>query len=473
MQSRNPAVHASDEGTEPRSSGGGTKRRAFPTGFGTRAVLTFVAFVALVITAATFTFSAPVSAAPDAGRPRYADVVIQFGDRETVVRSIVFNKKKITGLQALELTGLDVVRIDTQYGPAICSIEGVGMPADNCFGDPQGRYWGYNYWDGSAWQGYMIGAGESKVKNGAVEGWRYGQFGDSMYPAGPVLAANKALKWLQKQQSNTTGGYAGAPSSVDTALAISANDIAAKNWQRNANAPSLATFLKQNARKYSKLGASSAGKLALALTSAKVCFQKKTRLPDAYYDSSTGKYHEGAGHQAFAILGTAALGAVPADAVTFLKSIQQPNGGWEWQPTWGTDTNTTALALQALVATGEPLNSTAITNALAYLDTAQNADGGFPFDPDSSITTESDGNSTAWVIQALTATGQDPFGPDWTQNATSVAFLESLQLPNGSFEWMAGSGTANLLATQQAIIALMGRSLIPSGVTAHKECPKP
>lgn len=439
--------------------------------FSTRLALMTVAVLALVITAATFTFSDPLSAAAGAKRPRHADVVVQFGDHATVVRSIVFQTKKITGLQALELTGLDVVWIDTQFGPAVCSIDGVGMPADNCFGDPQGRYWGYNYWDGSAWQGYLAGAGDSKVKNGAVEGWRFGNFGDPVYPADPVLAANKALGWLQKQQSNTDGGYGGANSSVDTALAISANNIPAKDWKRNTNAPSLATFLKQNARKYSKMDASSAGKLALGLTSVRVCFQKNTRLPEAYYDSGTGVYKEGAGHQSFAILGTAALDSVPANAVQYLKSLQQPNGGFEWQPTWGTDTNSTALAVQALVAAGEPLNSTAVTNALAYLDAAQNDDGGFPYDPDSTLITTSDANSTAWVIQALTATGEDPFGSEWTQNGTPIAFLQSLQLPNGSFQWQAGTGTTNLLSTQQAIIALMGRSLVPSHVTAFQECP--
>lgn len=451
MQSRNPAVGSSDKGT---------KQRSFHT---------LVALVALAIIAAAFTFSAPVSAAPDAGRPRYADVVIQFGDHETVVRSIVFDKKKISGQQALELTGLDVVWLDTQFGPAVCSIGGVGMPADHCFEDPQGRYWGYNSWDGSAWQGYNVGPAASVVKNGAVEGWRFGNFGDPVYPAGPVLAANKGLKWLQKQQSNTDGGYGGTNSSVDSAFSITANNIAAKDWKRNANAPSLATFLKKNARKYSKTGASSAGKLALGLTGAKTCFQKKTRLPEWYYDAGTGVYMEGTGHQSYAILGTAALGAVPAEAVTYLESLQQPNGGFEWQPGWGTDTNSTAIAIQALIAAGRPANGATITQALSYLSLAQNPDGGFPYDPDSGLVT-SDANSTAWVMQALFAAGEDPFGPTWTANANGIEFLESLQLPNGSLQWQAGSGVANVLSTQQAIIALMGRSLVPSTVTAYKEC---
>lgn len=52
---------------------------------------------------------------------------------------------------------------------------------------------------------------------------------------------------------------------------------------------------------------------------------------------------------------------MPADAVSYLKSLAQPSGGWEWGPGWGADTNATALALQALLATGELRASTVIT----------------------------------------------------------------------------------------------------------------
>lgn len=448
MQHRNPAVRL----------------------FSTRLMLGVVALLALVMYAGALTFSAPVSAAPD-GKTRYADVIVQYGDHETIVRSITFDTKKITGLEALQLTGLAVVSIDTQFGPAVCSIGGVGMPANDCFGDPQGRYWGYNYWDGTAWQGYQVGAGDSAVKDGAIEGWRWGAFGDAVYPATPVLAANKGLTWLQKKQSNKNGSYGGANSTVDSALSIAANNIIARDWKKNSNAPNLATFLKQNARKYSKVGASSAGKLALGLTSTKVCFQKNTRLPGWYYDAGTGEYQVGAGHQSYAMLGTAAVESVPANAITYLENLQQSDGSFEWQPGWGGDTNSTALAIQALIAAGLPANDATIVEALSYLSLAQNPDGGFPYSSEGDGA--SDANSTAWVVQALFAAGQDPYDADWTEQANPIDFLQSLQLPNGSFQWQSGSGSANLLATQQAIVALMGRSLVPLYVTAYKECPTP
>src|SRR5205823_6603406 len=159
---------------------------------------------------------------------------------------------------------------------------------------------------------------------------------------------------------------------------------------------------------------------AVAVSGTASCFQKNSHTPADYYNSDTGVYGEGAGHQAWSILGTVALAqSVPANAVTYLKGLQQGNGGFEWEPGWGTDTNSTALAIQALLAAGEANNSTAVVNAVAYLATAQNNDGGFNYDP-AAVSHPSDGNSTSWVVQALVAAGQDPTSGTWTKDATPI-----------------------------------------------------
>jgi prenyltransferase beta subunit len=145
-------------------------------------------------------------------------------------------------------------------------------------------------------------------------------------------------------------------------------------------------------------------------------------------------------------------------ATNYLRGLQQSDGGWEWIPGGfgsGTDTNSTALALQALVAAGESPTATAVISGLQYLKMAQNNDGGFPYDPDSPWGTDSDVNSTAYVVQAIYSAGQDP--TTWTISATNpISYLLDLQLANGSFEWQPGTG-ANLFSTQQAIPALLGR----------------
>ncbi len=84
-----------------------------------------------------------------------------------------------------------------------------------------------------------------------------------------------------------------------------------------------------------------------------------------------------------------------------------PGGGWEWAPGWGADTNATALAVQALLAGGQPVTSTVIVNALGYLKGAQNGDGGFAYSVAGATPGTSDANSTAYVVQALTAAGEN------------------------------------------------------------------
>lgn len=384
-------------------------------------------------------------------------VVVQFGDHDLIARSISFTAP-ISGLRALELTGLDVVTATTGFGPAVCSIEGVGCPASDCFCGGS-NFWNYNYWDGSTWQGYAVGAGDSAVGDGGVEGWRWGSWGSSMQPARPVTAALQALSWLRTPQSLSDGGYGGDGSTAEAAMAIGANGYRAGAWRRQPGAPSLLSYQMAYAARYASQGAAQAGKQAVGLVATGACWPRGTRQPSTYYNAADGTYSTGALAQAWAILGSAALSqTVPAAAQTYLENLAQPNGGWEWAPGMGTDSNSTALALQALVAAGEPLNSPVISNGLNFLRSAQNADGGFTYTPGSSSGTASDADSTAYSIQALIATGQDPASGTWSQGGnTPISYLLSLQLPDGSFEWQKGSG-ANQLATEQAVPALLGRA---------------
>jgi hypothetical protein len=143
--------------------------------------------------------------------------------------------------------------------------------------------------------------------------------------------------------------------------------------------------------------------------------------------------------------------------VEALAAQQQPTGGWEWQAGFGADTNTTALAVQTLLAAGYPVTATEVVSGLAFLKSGQVAGGGFVYDP---ATPENgpDANSTAYVLMALSAAGEDPAGETWTvDDSGPVDFLISVQQADGSLEWQAGTGP-NLLATAQAVTALLGRS---------------
>ena len=107
---------------------------------------------------------------------------------------------------------------------------------------------------------------------------------------------------------------------------------------------------------------------------------------------------------------------------------------------------------------------------------AQNDDGGFAYAVEGSVPGDSDANSTAYVVQALAAAGQDIYSAAWQVNGKGpIDYLLSLRQADGSFAWQAGSGP-NLLATQQVIPALLERAqpigpLVPAGGSAAAACP--
>lgn len=374
-----------------------------------------------------------------------AQVIVQLDAQAQLVRAITFTEA-ISGLKALELTGLDVVTKSYSFGDAVCRIAGVGCPAEDCF--CSANYWSYWYWDGDAWQGYPVGAGASVIsQTGAVEGWRWGEFGDTLRPATATLRGQTALGWLASQRAGV-GGLSSTGVTVEDALALGANQ------QRDQ---AINDYLAVNGTAYARTSAAAAGKLAVALAAVDACQPAGAPTPASYYSSTLGAYSTQSGANAWAILGVVAHNApAPESAVSYLAAQMQPDGGWEWSPGWGSDTNTTALAIQALLAAGEPVSASAVISGLAYLDALQNTNGGFPYA--AGDTAVSDANSTAYVMQALLAAGEDLASPRWVSGGkTPLDYLLGMQLADGSFEWQPDMG-ASLLATQQAIPALLGRA---------------
>jgi hypothetical protein len=403
-------------------------------------------------------------------QPGTALLVVQYSPSDRMVRSIDATQP-ITGLAALEATGLNLVIGNFgDAGQAVCGIEGTGCPADNCF--CSSKFWSYETWSDGAWQPYPSGPAGIEVKPGSIEGWHWTEFGTDTLPPAPALAsAARAYDRLQIQQVPASGGYDSPSSSLEVLLALGANTIDPDTWQGNPGEPSFQAYWLENARSFSEEGPASAGKLAAALSAAKMCWPAEVIQPGAYYTGTQGIYSPHAGFQAWAMLGTLAISqTLPAESVDFLAGLVLPDGGWEWNQGFGSDTNTTSLVIQALLASGEPVDSPLVTQALAYLKAAQNPDGGFPYAPGSSFGTASDVNSTAYVLQAIYAANQDPGAGPWaTDESNPIQYLSGMQLENGGFEWQKGSGE-NIVATAQAATALLGR-VYPLRVYEPTACP--
>jgi hypothetical protein len=159
----------------------------------------------------------------------------------------------------------------------------------------------------------------------------------------------------------------------------------------------------------------------------------------AFFHHTTGGETPNAYSQSLAVLADLAAGhPLPANAVGWLTCAQRADGGFGYRihataatpPSFcgdsSSDTNDTAIFLQALGKAGV---SSVDTAAESYLHSAQQTNGGFGF-PGSGT----DPNSDAAVIQALVAIGQDPTGTAWTKGAaaTAVSDLDSFADPQGT-----------------------------------------
>lgn len=388
-----------------------------------------------------------------------AHVVVQFSDGDTAVRPITWTGT-ITRITALEAAGFDVV----SAGDAVCSIEGDGCPVTDCF--CADNWWGQGEWAGTAWDESFPPPGERvpPLVDGDVIAFRNGIFDFGLrgkLPGAPTfVAASDALEWMRDQQQSD-GSYADAfgkiGASTRALIALGSAGYDPDEW----GSPSLLNFLtvlsKTATVDYAATSASSAGKLALgaAWTGQTVTDFADINLPisiTAYYSPTTGAYGYGSGDTAWAMLGLHAAGEeIPTQTIGFLKRVQNADGGWSFNE-WSTDSEVqhTALCVQALLAAGEPVTSTEIADALAFIDSGKNSDGGYGY----TVGSDSDVNTTAYVIQSLLSAGQDPIG-NWCATIR-CRYLFSQQAADGSF-----LGYSPLYATQEVIPAVMHRPYGP------------
>src|SRR5262249_34696754 len=104
-----------------------------------------------------------------------------------------------------------------------------------------------------------------------------------------------------------------------------------------------------------------------------------------------------------------------------------------------------------LVAAGQG-SDPMVTKALDYLKSTQTPSGGFPFQPGQ--TPKGDANSTAIVVQAILAVGQDPASADWKNAAAALAVFQN---PSGAFRYTDAQPADTLFATVQATPAIAGQ----------------
>ena len=167
---------------------------------------------------------------------------------------------------------------------------------------------------------------------------------------------------------------------------------------------------------------------------------------------------------AFAIFALRAAGhsarlSAIRQAAGWIERQQNGDGGFAFGGRGSrSDVDATGAALQALAGAGAR-NRRVLGLATGYLTRSQNPDGGFP----QQFGGESNAQSTAWAVQGLIAAGRDPAGVRRRGSRSPIGYLQSLIAPGGSVRYSRTSAQTPVWVTAQALIALAGKTFPVSG----------
>jgi energy-coupling factor transport system substrate-specific component len=151
---------------------------------------------------------------------------------------------------------------------------------------------------------------------------------------------------------------------------------------------------------------------------------------------------------AFAVLALRAAGVGPSPlTLGWLKRQQDGDGGFNFASAGGaSDVDDTGAVLEAL---GGP-DGRVTARAVGFIERQQGRDGGFPAQAGS----ESNAQSTAWAIQGLLAAGADGGSV-----ARALAYLSSLIAPDGHVRYSRSSDQSPVWVTGEALMAIARKPL--------------
>lgn len=230
-----------------------------------------------------------------------------------------------------------------------------------------------------------------------------------------------------------------------------------------------------NVRRSAALAAATAVLLAAAVPAATAAQtpspDPSASLPSGLYGDKDPKF-DGVFRQSYALLAQDTVGVRPArKAVGWLTGQQCDSGGfaaYRADPSEAcdaktpVDSNSTAAAVQALAALGG--QDATVKKAVGWLKSVQNQDGGWGYQPG----LPSDANSTGIVVGALAAAGAKPDAVRSQRGKSAYDALPEFALPcgkgtDGAFglaDMKTGKLAANADATAAGVLGSLGKGLV-------------
>jgi prenyltransferase beta subunit len=287
-------------------------------------------------------------------------------------------------------------------------------------------------------------------------------------PAAPKVTA-RPLHYLLRAQ-NRDGGFGaapGAPSSplysswVALALAAAGDPAAGVHAMRGLT---LRDYLSRNVGARSDADTLERTILAVrALGADPHDFGGRDLVRPLERDVSRGgSVQQQTNLTSFAVLALRAAGVRPPKSMlSWLVRQQDRDGGFNFATAPGTsDVDDTAAVVEALAGSRsgagvDRAQSRTLRRAVAFLDAAQNPDGGFPSEPGGL----SNAQSTSFAVQGLIAAGVDPLNVRRHGHRSPVGYLESLIARNGHVRYQERLDPTPVWVSAQALLALAGKPL--------------
>lgn len=249
-------------------------------------------------------------------------------------------------------------------------------------------------------------------------------------------SAQKGADWLEGQSSTTPGQQA------DRIVALRASGVSSRGLRVEVRA------LAASGRQYGTRAGAAAkvARAAKAVGANPRRFGKVNYLGRINRDYRSGRYGTTAYDQALAMIALRESGQrVPRQAVLSLARARG-NGGWNLglSRSGPDDVDATAIVIEAMRAAGVSKGNRGLRSALTWMRAQAGPDGSYP----SRSGRAADANSTAAALRALTA-----MNAPRTRTATA---LRRFQRPDGSFRWRRDNSGSRMLATLDAVPALLG-----------------
>lgn len=186
---------------------------------------------------------------------------------------------------------------------------------------------------------------------------------------------------------------------------------------------------------------------------------------------SNGSYEGWPGSTAFAVIALRAAGADGSldSSISWLAKVQGKDGGWGDEPGSPGTADGTGAAMQAMPETEDA------QQGLGFLRRAQRPNGGFPLGGTGAVNSQ----STAWALQGMLAVGADP-AKSASGGKSALDYLAARQAEDGHYTYSDSSDQTPVWVTGQVLTAVAGKAFPLEAVartapppTSSTEAPPP